>query len=69
MRITRQILEKKLENYNRLGGVQLKFNNDVVGGVNLYTEGNERVATGTSKEISLVLDALTTIKHLERKEK
>lgn len=69
MRITRQILEKKLENYNRLSGVQLKFNDDVVGGVNLYTEDNERVATGTSKEISLVLDALTTIKHLERKEK
>lgn len=67
MRTTRKQLEAKINNYNSIKTVimkrKLKLNYDIVGGINLYTEDNVLLATGTYKEISLVLDALITLKH------
>lgn len=65
MRTTRKVLEAKVNNYNSISNVKLKFNDDVVGAINLYTEDNNRIATATNKEILIILDALINIKALE----
>lgn len=66
MRTTRKQLETKVLNYNRISDIKLKLNDDVVGAINLYTMDNKRIATGTTKEIYLILEALTNIKHMEQ---
>lgn len=65
MRTTRKVLEAKVNNYNSISNVKLKFNDDVVGAINLYTEDNNRIATATNKEMLIILDALINIKALE----
>ena len=66
MRTTRKQLESKVNNYNSISDIKLKLNDDIIGGINLYTEDNERIATGTMKEMYLILEALTNIKYMER---
>ena len=66
MRITRKQLETKVNNFNSISAINLKLNDDVVGAINLYTEDNNRIATATYKEMSLILDALTNLKALDR---
>ena len=66
MRTTRKQLETKVVNYNRISDIKLKLNDDVVGAINLYTMDNQCIATGTTKEIYLILEALTSIKHMEQ---
>lgn len=65
MRITRKILETKVKNYNSISDIKLKLNDDVIGAINLYTEGNNRIATATNKEMLIILDALINVKALE----
>lgn len=66
MRTTRKQLETKVLNYNHISDIKLKLNDDVVGAINLYTMDSKRIATGTTKEIYLILEALTNIKHMEQ---
>lgn len=66
MRTTRKQLETKVLNYNHISDIKLKLNDDVVGAINLYTMDNKRIVTGTTKEIYLILEALTNIKHMEQ---
>ena len=66
MRITKKILIAKVERYNSIATVKVKLNDDVIGGINLYTENNNIIATGKYSEIALVLDALFNIKALEQ---
>ena len=66
MRITKKQLEAKINNYNNISDVKLKLNDDVVGGYNLYTVDNNHIATGTAKELLMILEALTNIKYMER---
>lgn len=66
MRITRKQLETKVNNYNNISNIKLKLNDDMVGAINLYTTDNQRIATGTTKEIYLILEALTNIKYIEQ---
>ena len=66
MRITRKQLETKVNSYNSISDIKLKLNDDVIGAINLYTEGNNRIATATTKEMFYILDALINVKALER---
>lgn len=66
MRMTRKQLEAKVNNYNSISDIKIKLNDDVVGGINLYTEDNNRIATASYKEMSIILDALINMKALER---
>ena len=66
MRTTRKVLEKKINNYNNLSDVKLNLNDDAIGVINLYTEDHNHIATATMKEMSTILDALISIKTLER---
>lgn len=67
MRTTRKVLEAKVNNYNSIESsiVKLKLNNDVVGGINLYTEDNQLITSGKLSEVATILDALINLKHLE----
>ncbi len=66
MRTTRKQLETKVNNYNKISDIKLKLNDDVIGAINLYTVDNQQIATGTTKEIYIILEALTNIKYMER---
>ncbi len=66
MRTTRKQLETKVNNYNKISDIKLKLNDDVIGAINLYTVDNQQIATGTTKEIYMILEALTNIKYMER---
>lgn len=67
MRTTIKVLEAKVNNYNSIESsiVKLKLNNDVVGGINLYTEDNQLITSGKLSEVATILDALINLKHLE----
>lgn len=65
MRVTRKVLEAKVNNYNSISDIKLKLNYDAVGVINLYTEDNERIATATTKEMFYILDALFNVKAFE----
>lgn len=67
MRTTRKQLETKVNNYNNIESsiVKLKLNDDVVGGINLYTVDNQLITSGKLSEIAKTLDALINLKHLE----
>lgn len=65
MRTTKKMLIAKVNRYNSISTVKVKLNDDVVGGINLYTEDNNLIATGKLAEIAMVLDALCNIKALE----
>ncbi|MCI9127662.1 MAG: hypothetical protein HFG28_10840 [Eubacterium sp.] len=66
MRTTRKTLQAQVNRYNTLNGIQLKLNDDIIGGINLYTVDNNMVASGTLSEVSRILEALTQVKYLER---
>ena len=66
MRTTRKSLQAQVNRYNTLNGIQLKLNDDIIGGINLYTIDNNMVASGTLSEVSRILEALTQVKYLER---
>lgn len=66
MRTTRKSLQAQVNRYNTLNGIQLKLNDDIIGGINLYTVDNNMVASGTLSEVSRILEALTQVKYLER---
>lgn len=66
MRVTRKVLEAKVNNYNSISDIKLKLNYDAVGVINLYTEDNERIATATVKEMFYILEALFNVKAFER---
>ena len=65
MRTTRKTLQAQVNRYNTLNGIQLKLNDDIIGGINLYTVDNNMVASGTLSEVSKILEALTQVKYLE----
>ena len=44
---------------------KLKLNDDVVGGINLYTVDNQLITSGKLSEVAKTLDALINLKHLE----
>ena len=64
MRTTRKTLQAQVNRYNTLNGIQLKLNDDIIGGINLYTVDNNMVASGTLSEVSRILEALTQVKYL-----
>lgn len=66
MRTTRKTLQAQVNRYNTLNGIQLKLNDDIIGGINLYTVDNNMVASGTLSEVSRIIEALTQVKYLER---
>lgn len=66
MRATRKQLEAKINIYNSISNMKLKLNDDVVGAINLYTEDNNRIATATTSQMLLILDALINVKALEK---
>lgn len=66
MRTTRKTLQAQVNRYNTLNGIQLKLNDDIIGGINLYTVDNNMVASGTLSEVSRILEAPTQVKYLER---
>lgn len=66
MRATRKQLEAKVNMYNSISNMKLKLNDDVVGAINLYTEDNNRIATATTSQMLLILDALINVKALEK---
>lgn len=66
MRTTRKSLQAQVNRYNTLNGIQLKLNDDIIGGINLYTVDNNMVASGTLSEVSKIIEALTQVKYLER---
>ena len=66
MRTTRKTLQAQVNRYNTLNGIQLKLNDGIIGGINLYTVDNNMVASGTLSEVSRILEALTQVKYLER---
>lgn len=66
MRTTRKSLQAQVNRYNALNGVQLKLNDDIIGGINLYTVDDNIVASGTLSEVSKIIEALTQVKYLER---
>ncbi len=66
MRTTRKSLQAQVNRYNTLNGIQLKLNDDIIGGINLYTIDNNMVASGTLSEVSKIIEALTQVKYLER---
>ena len=66
MRTTRKTLQAQVNRYNTLNGIQLKLNDDIIGGINLYTIDNNMVASGTLSEVSKIIEALTQVKYLER---
>ena len=66
MRTTRKTLQAQVNRYNTLNGIQLKLNDDIIGGINLYTVDNNMVASGTLSEVSKIIEALTQVKYLER---
>ena len=66
MRTTRKSLQAQINRYNTLNGIQLKLNDDIIGGINLYTVDNNMVASGTLSEVSRIIEALTQVKYLER---
>lgn len=66
MRTTRKSLQAQVNRYNTLNGIKLKLNDDIIGGINLYTVDNNMVASGTLSEVSRILEALTQVKYLER---
>ena len=66
MRTTKKSLQAQVNRYNTLNGIQLKLNDDIIGGINLYTVDNNMVASGTLSEVSKILEALTQVKYLER---
>jgi|MucameStandDraft_1065616.scaffolds.fasta_scaffold26280_2 hypothetical protein len=66
MRTTRKSLQAQVNRYNTLNGIQLKLNDDIIGGINLYTVDNNMVASGTLSEVSRIIEALTQVKYLER---
>lgn len=65
-RTTRKSLQAQVNRYNTLNGIQLKLNDDIIGGINLYTVDNNMVASGTLSEVSRIIEALTQVKYLER---
>lgn len=65
MRTTKKSLQAQVNRYNTLNGIQLKLNDDIIGGINLYTVDNNMVASGTLSEVSKILEALTQVKYLE----
>lgn len=65
-RTTRKSLQAQVNRYNTLNGIQLKLNDDVIGGINLYTVDDNMVACGTLSEVSRIVEALTQVKYLER---
>ena len=66
MRTTRKSLQAQVNRYNTLNGIHLKLNDDIIGGINLYTIDNNMVASGTLSEVSKIIEALTQVKYLER---
>ena len=66
MRTARKSLQAQVNRYNTLNGIQLKLNDDIIGGINLYTIDNNMVASGTLSEVSKIIEALTQVKYLER---
>ena len=52
MRTTRKSLQAQVNRYNTLNGIQLKLNDDIIGGINLYTVDDNMVASGTLSEVS-----------------
>lgn len=66
MRTTRKSLQAQVNRYNTLNGILLKLNDDIIGGINLYTVDNNMVASGTLSEVSRIIEALTQVKYLER---
>jgi len=66
MRTTRKSLQAQVNRYNTLNGIQLKLNDDIIGGINLYTVDDNMVASGTLSEVSRIIEALTQVKYLER---
>lgn len=66
MRTTRKSLQAQVNRYNTLNGIQLKLNDDIIGGINLYTVDNNMVASGTLSEVSRIIEALTQVNYLER---
>lgn len=66
MRTTRKSLQAQVNRYNTLNGIQLKPNDDIIGGINLYTVDDNMVASGTLSEVSRIIEALTQVKYLER---
>ncbi len=66
MRTTRKSLQAQINRYNTLNGIQLKLNDDIIGGINLYTVDDNMVASGTLSEVSRIIEALTQVKYLER---
>lgn len=66
MRTTRKSLQAQVNRYNTLNGIQLKLNDDIIGGINLYTVDNNMVASGTLSEVSKIIEALTQVKYLDR---
>ena len=59
-------MQAQVNRYNTLNGIQLKLNDDIIGGINLYTVDNNMVASGTLSEVSRIIEALTQVKYLER---
>lgn len=66
MRTTRKSLQAQVNRYNTLNGIQLKLNDDIIGGINLYTVDDNMVASGTLSEVSKIIEALTQVKYLDR---
>lgn len=66
MRTTRKSLQAQVNRYNTLNGIQLKLNDNIIGGINLYTVDDNMVASGTLSEVSRIIEALTQVKYLER---
>ena len=66
MRTTRKSLQAQVNRYNTLNGIQLKLNDDIIGGINLYTVDDNMVASGTLSKVSRIIEALTQVKYLER---
>lgn len=67
MRTTRKQLETMIQNYNsyEFSIVKLKLNDDMVGGINLYTTDNQLISTGKLSEVAKILDALINMRILE----
>lgn len=66
MRTTRKSLQAQVDSYNKLNGIQLKLNDDIISGINLYTVDGNMVASGKLSEVSKIIEALTQVKYLER---
>lgn len=67
MRTTIKVLEAKVNIYNSIESsiIKLKLNDNVVGGINLYTVDNQLITSGKLSEVAQTLDALVYLKHLE----